>query len=76
MEQTKTNSLLEILLNQGSGFIIAYLVWKYILSILIQNGYLSVESSLVITVVFTVISIARGYIFRRIFNYYLHKENK
>ncbi len=74
MQQTKKSSILEVLLNQGSGFIIAYLVWKHILAPLIHQGVISVESSMVITIVFTLISIIRGYIFRRIFNYYLHKS--
>lgn len=76
MEQTKKSSLLEVILNQTSGFVIAYLVWKYILAVLIKEGILSVENSMVITIIFTLISVVRGYIFRRVFNYYINKETK
>lgn len=66
MTQRPATSLLEVCLNVGSGFVLSLLVWEYVIEPLF-----SVEKNLLenigITGVFTVVSIARGYIFRRLF---------
>lgn len=66
--QKAKHSLLEQTLNIGSGFIIAYFAWKFIVAPLINHGWLAVEDSLYITIIFTVISFIRGYYWRRTFN--------
>jgi hypothetical protein len=68
MRQTPLESFIEQLFNVGSGFIIAYLVWHLGLTPLIEIGYLSIYNSLTITSVFTVISVIRGFFWRRIFS--------
>ena len=66
--QTKLHSLLEMVCNVGSGFIIAMLLWGYVVT-----PYLGIEyhliDNLVVTGLFTVVSIIRGYIWRRVGNY-------
>lgn len=66
--QSKYQSILEQTLNVGSGFIISVLVWEYMIKNLIHAGVLSVDSSIWITVIFTVVSFIRGYLWRRYFN--------
>lgn len=76
MEQSKKNSLFEMLLNQSTGFVIAYAVWGFVINPLLKNGSLSIDNTFSITIIFTAISIIRGFCFRRIFNYYHHKDEK
>ncbi len=66
--QSKYHSFLEQTLNVGSGFLISVLVWEYVVKNLIHSGVLSVDSSIWITVIFTVVSFVRGYLWRRYFN--------
>ena len=66
-EQTKKGSLLEMLLNTGSGFLVSLAVWEYGIKPLLQAGTLTIENSIYITLIFTAISIMRGYIWRRVF---------
>jgi len=66
LKQTRLMSLVESLCNTGSGFIVAYSAWLWVLPSLFGietrpgRGFL-------VTVFFTVLSIARGYIWRRWF---------
>lgn len=64
MAQTHTESIIENVLNLGSGFVIALLVYEYFI---LANPAIR-DDSLVVTMIFTTISLARGYIWRRIFN--------
>lgn len=66
--QSKYQSIIEQTLNVGSGFIISVLVWEFVIKNLIHEGVLSVDSSVWITVIFTVVSFVRGYLWRRFFN--------
>ena len=66
--QSKYQSILEQTLNVGSGFIISVLVWEYAIKHLIHSEILSVDSSIWITIIFTVVSFIRGYLWRRYFN--------
>lgn len=68
MSQSKKHSILEQMFDTGTGFLISYCVWEFILKNLINNGNLSVDNSFAITTIFTVISIVRGYFWRRLFN--------
>lgn len=68
--QTRKSSLIEQLLNVGSGFIISLLVWTYIV-VPVWNIDVSMGDNLAITALFTIVSIARGYAWRRLFvNYF------
>jgi len=60
--QKKSNSLIEVGCNTGSGFIVSYTVT------LALHGSLSTMNPLVITGIFTVVSIVRSYAWRRFFN--------
>ena len=66
--QSKYQSIVEQTLNMGSGFIISVLVWEFIIKNLIHGGVLTVDSSILITIIFTVVSFIRGYLWRRFFN--------
>ena len=67
--QSKKASLLEQLGNTGSGFLLSMVVWHFIAA-----PYLGlptdVSTNIVITILFTVISIVRGYLWRRLGNYF------
>lgn len=68
MQQSKLESIIEQFLNVGSGFALAWCVWQFALVSAIDQGYLSYSDTTAITSVFTLISVARGYFWRRIFN--------
>lgn len=68
MKQSKKHSILEQLFDTGTGFAISYCVWEFILKNLINKEYLSIDNTFAITIIFTIISIVRGYCWRRIFN--------
>jgi low affinity Fe/Cu permease len=71
MGQTKLVSLIEQLLNVASGFVLSVLVWQMVGPLF---GYeVTIASNLGITSIFTVVSVIRGYIWRRFFNANLHK---
>lgn len=66
MSQTKKQSLIEAITNTAVGFLISLVSISIILPIM---GFeTSTGRNLTLTVYFTFISIARGYILRRIFN--------
>ena len=67
MTQKRTTSLLESCLNVGSGFVISLIVWECVIEPL-WNIEKSLAENIGITGVFTVISIARGFLWRRLFN--------
>lgn len=66
--QTRLESLLEQLLNIGSGFIIASMLWEFVVKPVWGFGT-SFGQNLQITSLFTVVSIARGYVWRRLWNH-------
>lgn len=76
-EQTKRQSMIESLLNTISGMILGFVIsqlahvfapWiqRYIYSGFVWN--LSIESNIIMTVILTLVSICRGYAWRRYFN--------
>jgi hypothetical protein len=65
--QTKLESFVESSLNVASGFFIALVVWKFVI-VPLWGFDVSTTDNLAITGVFTVVSVARGYVWRRIFN--------
>ena len=72
MKQTKLVSLIEVCVNVATGFIIAMLVWIFIIPLFWPRMAGPVNESFWITFIFTVASITRGYIWRRFFNAGFH----
>ncbi len=71
MHQTKLVSLIEALCNIGSGFVLSLVVWQWLVAPLF--GYeVTFADNLALTSIFTVISIARSFAWRRFFNNGLH----
>lgn len=72
MNQTKLESLLEASANTAIGFVVAFLTWQLIAAPLM--GYeVTFRDNLIITSIFTVASVVRGYLCRRFFNAGLHR---
>lgn len=69
MNQTKIESMVEMFFNYLSGFILAYLVYAVIV---IPTPWLK-DSAFWVTMLFTVLSVIRSYLWRRFFNAGLHK---
>lgn len=67
--QSRTFSFVEQCLNVASGFVIALLVWTYFIIPVFHFEGLSWSHNLSITGIFTIVSIVRGFIWRRIFNW-------
>lgn len=64
--QTRTDSLMEAICNTAVGFVVSFItqivmVWSFGLN-------LSVRESIMMVVIFTVVSVARQYVLRRLFN--------
>lgn len=73
--QTKRYSLLEQVCNVGSGFIIALILWAYVVTPYIGIEY-NIEKGLIVTAMFTVVSIIRGYLWRRVGNYITERYHR
>lgn len=72
MKQTKLESLLESSTNTAIGFGTAFATWQLIVAPIM--GYtVTLQDNLIITSIFTVVSVARGYVCRRFFNAGLHR---
>ena len=69
MTQSRKGSFLEAVLNTASGWVVAFIVWEY----LVAPG-LGLESNptkgAAVTTVFSVVSIVRAYLWRRLFVYF------
>lgn len=74
--QTKWESFTEQVYNVGSGFVLSYLVWVWIVNPLITQGHLTIDDSLQITGIFTIFSVIRSFLWRRLFNHLSHKKQK
>jgi len=64
--QSKRESLIEIGLNVGSGFLIAWFMTITVLPLFGLNA--TINESFQITLIFTLVSVLRGYLWRRYFN--------
>jgi len=64
--QSRLTSIVEVCLNVGSGFVLAFIVWQGLAWWYVID--MPLTRNLQITTIFTVLSIARGYVWRRIFN--------
>lgn len=73
--QSRARSLIEQLFNIGSGFIVSLAVWEFIVKPVWEINT-SFSQNFSITCLFTVVSIARSYAWRRIFNRLDNKNNK
>ncbi len=65
--QTRTQSMLEQALNVGSGFVISFAFWSLVV-VPVWSLPVGATQNLQITAAFTALSVARGYVWRRIFN--------
>lgn len=65
--QSRAESLLEASLNTASGFIISLIVWRWVVAPTFGLP-IDMGTNLLITGIFTVVSIARSYVWRRFFN--------
>lgn len=71
--QTRLGSFTETCLNIGSGFLVSMLVWQLLVAPL--YGYeVTLLDNLGMTLIFTGVSIARTYVWRRIFNWWLYRS--
>ena len=73
--QTKMSSFIEQVLNVGSGFILSLIVWSFIVTP-IWDIKVNMLDNVTITGLFTVISVLRGYLWRRYFNWRINNEDK
>lgn len=69
--QPRLHSLLEQILNVGSGFIISYFLWIFYITYK-YDIEVSRSDNLEIVLTFTVVSVIRGLMWRRGFNWYQH----
>ena len=72
--QTKKQSLIEQVVNVGTGFIIAQVMVLYLIPCW-DSSSLTWVDSFYISSIFTSVSLTRGYIFRRLFNKVHSNEN-
>jgi hypothetical protein len=72
MKQTKLESFLESSASVVSGFLLSFVVWQLIAAPLF--GYhVTLVDNFWLTSIFTVVSLARQYVWRRFFNAGIHK---
>ena len=71
MTQRPATSLLEVCLNVGSGYLLSMLIWQFVVAP-VWGLDVRIRDNACITGVFTLVSILRGYVWRRAFN----KERK
>ncbi|MBC7954082.1 MAG: hypothetical protein H7Z12_19970 [Rhodospirillaceae bacterium] len=65
-------SLVEQLFNVGSGMVLALIVGQLVYPLF---GYqVSLADNLGLTAIFTIVSVIRGFVWRRVFNYLHHRQ--
>ena len=64
--QTKKLSLIEALVSTAVGFVLSFIAGLIFIPIFV--GPVNTANNLALTSIFTVLSIGRGYVLRRIFN--------
>lgn len=65
--QSRCFSLIEVVCNVASGFVLSFFIWMLLMPPLFGIKT-SPSAGLGVTAVFTVVSIIRGYVWRRLFN--------
>ena len=74
MKQSKQNSFVEQLLRVSFGFLLSvFIVQPLIFPIF--DIHLNMIENTTVALIFTLVSIARGYITRRIFNWWHHRKD-
>jgi len=68
MKQSRIESAIEQVCSVGSGFILAWLCWYFVVIPMIDDGTITYTSTTTITIIFTVLSVLRGYVWRRLFD--------
>ncbi len=66
MSQSKKNSAIEVIVNVGSGYFVGILVQMLIFPFFDLN--VNLIDNAIITLIFTIASMIRGYYIRRLFN--------
>lgn len=66
MKQHKMDSFMEAVINTTVGFFISLITWYFVATAM--DIPVTWTQNLIITGIFTVVSVARGYILRRIFD--------
>lgn len=72
MQQSKKVSLIEACVNTAIGYVLANLVWIFIVNPSMFDGEVGLAKSLAVNAVFTVVSICRSYVIRRFFATTVH----
>lgn len=72
MQQSRLASLIEALMNTAIGFVLSLIVGHFVLPKYGCTPGLAVNVE--ITMIYTIVSIARGYVIRRWFNARLHHQ--
>jgi len=71
-------SIIETTLNISSGFILSMVCWSFFVVPLIDNVFngdiKNFYNNFIITTIFTILSFARSFIWRRIFNHMQYKH--
>lgn len=65
--QTRRNSLIEAIFNTFLGLVVSWMTWKIIITPIFKI-YPSNKEIILISAIFTIISIIRSYLVRRLFN--------
>lgn len=73
MRQTQLESFIESCANTASGFIVSLLLWSWVV-VPVWHLPVNMHENLMITMLFTVVSVARSYVWRRLFNAALHRR--
>lgn len=72
MSQSVKHSVFEAIMNVASGFLISMAVWNWIAAPLMKNVFggdiASFRNNFVITCIFTISSLIRSFVWRRVFN--------
>lgn len=74
MTQSKLGSLLEQIINTGIGFVISLVTWRFV-AYYLEIPY-AFSQAIEVTIIFTLVSIARGYLVRRYFNARIRRAAK
>lgn len=70
-KQSRLESLLEAVLNVGSGMILAFVLMQIVLAPLIGIE-ISISQNVTLTSILTAVSVLRGYVWRRFFANNMH----
>lgn len=72
MKQSRLESFVESCLNTASGFVVSLTFWTLVV-VPVWHLPVSMTQNLIITFWFTVLSVARSYVWRRFFNARIHR---